>query len=85
MISDTDLTFGKEDYVPGYYTITIPANSASGEYCTDIQDFIVDDYVLEGVEHFNVNLYEVAPCGALGPPLVTVVYIEDNDGKCTQN
>ena len=52
----SDLRVGKEDYVPGFHTITIPANSISGDYCTDIQEFIVDDDVLEDVENFNVEL-----------------------------
>ena len=79
--SASDLSFGKEDFVSRYFFITIPYNATSGPYCTDIQDFIVNDYVLEGPEEFSVNLVAVSPCGTLGSNLSTVVNIENDDGK----
>lgn len=42
---------------------------------------IVNDYVLEGAEEFNVVLVSVSPCGTLGTDVITVVNIEDDDGK----
>lgn len=80
-IIDADLLPFKEDYVPGIYRIIIPPGSVSGDYCIDIEDFIVDDEILESTEIFTVNLIDVLPCGDIGPDDETEVSIFDNDCK----
>ena len=74
---------GKDDYVPGLYTITIPPDSLSGDYCTDLEDIIVDDAILEMTETFYIDLVSVTPCGVLGNDLKTEISITDNDSKDT--
>ena len=68
--------------MPGPHTVIIPPGTLSGDsICTDIEDFIVDDAILESTEDFTVEVVSVSPCGGVGTAPTTVVSITDNDGK----
>ena len=80
----TNLLDGNEDYVEGPHTLTIPPGTASGDVCTDIEDFIIDDEILESMENFTIAIEEVNPCGSIGADTTTVVSITNNDSKESQ-
>ena len=72
--------------MPGPHTVIIPLGTLSGDsICTDIEDFIVDDAILEWTEDFTVEVVSVSPCGDVGTAPTTVVSITDNDGKVVHN
>ena len=77
----TDLLPGKEDYVEGPHFITIQPGTVSGDVCTDIEDFIIDDEILESTEDFTIQIEGVSPCGSIGTDNTTVVSITDNDSE----
>ena len=75
---------GNEDYVEGPHSLTIPSGTASGDVCTDIEDIIIDDEILESMENFSIAIEEVNPCGSIGADTTTVVSITNNDSKESQ-
>ena len=72
---------GKEDFVGGIHTYTISPGTTSGDICFDIEDFIIDDTVLETTEDFAIEVQSINPCGSIGTASTTVVTITDNDGE----
>ena len=65
----------------GPHNITIPPGTLSGDICTDIEDFIFDDNILESTEDFTIEIQGVSPCGSVGADNTTVVSITDNDSE----
>ena len=63
------------------HTITISPGTTSGDICTDLGTFIIDDLVLELDETFGVEIGSISPCGNIGAGNVATVTITDNDGK----
>ena len=65
----------------GARIVTIPPGTASGDICTDLGTFIVDDAILESDETFSIQIQSVSPCGVIGTESITTVGITDNDSE----